>query len=76
MNKVVKISVVASNGVVIHNYSMEYNNTSELNQLVQEAREVWSEYFIEAETDLFTQSFSHTYSQEVLRDILVEEFSK
>ena len=66
MNKVVKISVVASNGVVINNYSMEYNNASELNKLIREAREVWSEYMIEAETDLFTQSFSHTYSQEVL----------
>ena len=66
MNKVVKISVVASNGVVINNYSMEYNNARELNKLIQEAREVWSEYMIEAETDLFTQSFSHTYSQEVL----------
>jgi hypothetical protein len=66
MNKIVKISVVASNGVVINNYSMEYNNANELNGLIQEAREVWSEYFIEAETDLFTQSFSHTYSQEVL----------
>lgn len=65
-NKVVKISVVASNGVVIHNYSMEYNSASELNELIQEAREVWSEYMIEAETDLFTQSFSHTYSEEVL----------
>ena len=65
-NKVVKISVVASNGVIIHNYSMEYNNASELNKLIREAREVWSEYMIEAETDLFTQSFSHTYSQEVL----------
>ena len=66
MNKVVKISVVASNGVVINNYSMEYSNASELNKLIREAREVWSEYMIEAETDLFTQSFSHTYSQEVL----------
>ena len=66
MNKVVKISVVASNGVVINSYSMEYNNASELNKLIREAREVWSEYMIEAETDLFTQSFSHTYSQEVL----------
>ena len=66
MNKVVKISVVASNGVVINNYSMEHNNASELNKLIREAREVWSEYMIEAETDLFTQSFSHTYNQEVL----------
>ena len=66
MNKVVKISVVASNGVVINNYSMEYNSASELNKLIREAREVWSEYMIEAETDLFTQSFSHTYSEEVL----------
>ena len=64
-NKVVKISVV-SNGVVINNYSMEYNSTSELKELIQEAREVWSEYMIEAETDLFIQSFSHTYSEEVL----------
>lgn len=66
MSKVVKISVVASNGVVINNYPMEYNNANELNKLIQEAREVWSEFKVEVETDLFVQSFSHTYSEEVL----------
>ena len=66
MNKVVKISVVTCEGGLFKKYSMEYSNASELSKLVQEAREAWPNYMIEAETDLFTQSFSHTYSQEVL----------
>ena len=31
-----------------------------------ETRQVWDEFFIEVETDLFTQSFSHTYQEELM----------
>jgi hypothetical protein len=36
-----------------------------LNQLFQEAREVWAEYCVEVETDAFIMSRSHTYAEEV-----------
>lgn len=67
MNKVVKISVV--NGVsneVTYSFEMEYSNANELSKIIQHVRMLWNDCMIEAETDLFTQSFSHTYSQEVL----------
>jgi len=67
MNKVVKISVV--NGVsseITYSFEMEYSNAQELHNIVQHARMLWNDCIIEAETDLFTQSFSHTYNQEVL----------
>jgi len=66
MNKVVKISVV--NGVsneITYSFEMEYSNAQELHNIVQHARMLWNDCMIEAETDLFTQSFSHTYNQEV-----------
>lgn len=67
MSKIVKISVV--NGVsneVPYSFEMEYSNANELSKIIQHARMLWNDCMIEAETDLFTQSFSHTYSQEVL----------
>jgi hypothetical protein len=67
MSKIVKISVV--NGVsneVPYSFEMEYSNANELSKIIQHARMLWNDCIIEAETDLFTQSFSHTYSQEVL----------
>jgi len=66
MNKVVKISVI--NGVsnkVTYSFVMEYSNAQELQNILQHARMLWNDCMIEAETDLFTQSFSHTYNQEV-----------
>jgi hypothetical protein len=67
MNKVVKIKVINSvSNEVSYSFEMEYNNSIELNNIVTHARMMWGDCIIEAETDLFTQSFSHTYSQEVL----------
>jgi len=66
-NKVAEFRILTHSGEqMVSHYYEAYGDASELNKLIQEARQVWSEYFIEAETDLFTQSFSHTYSQEVL----------
>ncbi len=58
--------VTDSTGDLIKMYSLIAMNADELKKLIQEARQVWDEYYVEVETDLFTQSFSHTYSEEVL----------
>ena len=58
--------VTDSTGDLIEMYSLTAMNADELKKLIQEARQVWDEYYVEVETDLFTQSFSHTYSEEVL----------
>ena len=67
MSKTVEFRILSVSGdQMIDNYYLNYNTADELRDLIQEAREVWSEFKVEAETDLFTQSFSHTYSEEVL----------
>jgi hypothetical protein len=58
--------VTDSTGDLIKMYSLTLMNADELKKLIQEARQVWDEYYVEVETDLFTQSFSHTYSEEIL----------
>ena len=58
--------VTDSTGDLIKMYSLIAMNADELKKLIQEARQVWDEYYVEVETDLFTQSFSHTYSEEIL----------
>ena len=58
--------VTDGTGDLIKMYSLIAMNADELKKLIQEARQVWDEYYVEVETDLFTQSFSHTYSEEVL----------
>ena len=50
---------------VIKVYEMEFNQAKELNELFQEAREVWAEYMVEVDTDYMTMSSSHTYAEEV-----------
>ena len=50
---------------VIQVYEMEFNHVKELNELFQEAREVWAEYMVEVDTDYMTMSSSHTYAEEV-----------
>lgn len=67
MSKTVEFRILSVSGdQMIDNYYLNYNTADELRDLIQEAREVWSEFKVEAETDLFVQSFSHTYSEEVL----------
>ena len=58
--------VTNSTGDLIKMYSLTAMNAKELGELIQEARQTWDECYVEVETDLFTQSFSHTYSEEVL----------
>ena len=66
-NKVVEFRIMSADGSqMIDNYYLPYNSADELNTLILEARQVWGEFKVEAETDLFVQSFSHTYSEEVL----------
>ena len=66
-NKVAEFRIMTRSGEqMVDNYYLPYGDASELNKLIQEARQVWDEYYVEVETDLFTQSFSHTYSEEVL----------
>ena len=67
MSKVVEFKIMTRSGEqMIDNYYLPYSSANELQKLTQEAREVWSEYYVVVETDLFTQTFSSTYSEEVL----------
>ena len=66
-NKIVEFRILSVDGdQMIDNYYLPYSNANELNNLINEARQVWEEFKVEAETDSFIQSFSHTYSEEVL----------
>ena len=53
-------------GDLIKMYSMTAMDHTDLYVMTQVAREVWDEYHVEVETDMFIQSFSHTYKQEVM----------
>ncbi len=66
-NKIANFKVIDSkNNVVIDKYSIKYNTADELKNIIDEARQVWYEFSIKVETDLFTQSFSHTYQEELM----------
>lgn len=52
-------------GEVVNTYQMPYDDAKDLQALYSDARRVWGEYFVEAETDLFVMSNSHTYRQEL-----------
>lgn len=56
---------------VIKQYEMEVSTAKELNAEFQEARKVWDEYMVEAETEMFSMSYSHTYADEVRKGFLV-----
>jgi uncharacterized protein RhaS with RHS repeats len=49
---------------VIKKYTIEYDSARELNALYQEAREVWAEYDVVAETPSYDISYSHTYKEQ------------
>ena len=49
---------------VIKQYEMEVASAKELNTEFHEARKVWDEYMVEAETESFTLTYSHTYADE------------
>ena len=49
---------------LVTEYEIEYNNARELNTLYQEARKVWAEYDVVAETPAYDISYSHTYKEQ------------
>jgi hypothetical protein len=53
-------------GDLIKMYTMTAMDHTDLYVMTQLCREVWDEYHVEVETDMFTQSFSHIYKQEVM----------
>lgn len=56
-------------GSVFKEYSMEYTDAPHLHSLYQEAREVWYDYVVSVDVDLFRLSHSHTYAQEVREEL-------
>lgn len=50
---------------VIKTYELEYTEPKHLNTLFHEARQVWDEYQVEAETDGFLLSYSHTWRDQL-----------
>jgi hypothetical protein len=50
-------------------YDMEYDTTFELNELFHEARKVWAEYIVEVDTHYMTMTYSHTYAEELKREL-------
>ena len=67
MKKIIAtFKVTDDTGDLIKMYSMTAMDHTDLYVMTQVAREVWDEYHVEVETDMFTQSFSHTYKQEVM----------
>ena len=47
-------------------YQLEYSSPQELKELYEEARQVWSEYMVEVETDDMIMSSSSTYAEECM----------
>lgn len=68
MNKetIAQFTVTDKAGEVIKQYSIPTTYGDELTKVLKEARQTWSEYYVQMETDIFIQSFSHTYNEEVL----------
>lgn len=58
-----KIKVKEGNNI-IKEYEIEYNSVRELHTLHNEAREVWAEYDVIAETPTYNVGYSHTYQQQ------------
>lgn len=50
---------------VIKTYELEYTDGKHLNTLFHEARQVWDEYQVEAETPDFLLSYSHTWRDQL-----------
>lgn len=59
---------------VIKQYELQYADAKSLNADYQEARQVWSEYLVEADTESFTMSSSHTFREEFLAEELQWEY--
>ena len=63
---IAKFTVTDKAGEVIKMYSIPTTYGDGLTKVLKEARQTWGEYYVQLETDVFIQSFSHTYSEEVL----------
>ena len=55
---------VYDKGKIIEEYYMEYNSHKELHNLFHEARKVWAEYHVVAETSEYNMTYSHTYKEQ------------
>ena len=62
------------NSKVETSYEIEYSNPLELKKFYQEARQVWSEYIVEAHTDTFVMSDSQTYQEEIQKQLMAAEW--
>ena len=71
MNKetIAQFTVTNKVGEVIKQYSIPTTYGDELTKVLKEARQTWSEYYVQLETDIFVQSFSdETRSLDCLRN--------
>jgi len=72
MNKVT-INVKDEHGKIIKTYDMELVESSTVQEFYEEARRVWSEYYVECVIGSCTLSRDFTYEQEMI--MLAEEES-
>ncbi len=52
---------------VVSQYELPYKDSKELKILYEEARQVWSEFQVEADTPEFKMGKLHTYQEELLK---------
>jgi len=62
----VTINVKDGHANIIKTYDVVLKNGETIQDLYEEARKVWAEYYVELDTDNVTLSNSYTYEQEVL----------
>ena len=62
-----------STGTLVKSFTEEAVSDADVNGLFQECRQVWDEYMVEAEVDGYIQSSSHTYRDEVRKQLEDEE---
>jgi hypothetical protein len=62
----VTINVKDDQGKVIKTYDMDLVDSETVQEFYEEARRVWSEYYVELETSTTTLSKDFTYEQEMM----------
>ena len=60
------INVKDDQGKVVKSYDMEFVESETVQEFYEEARRVWSEYYVECVTETTTLSKEFTYEQEML----------
>ena len=70
----VTINVKDGHANIIKTYDMELVESKTAQDLYEEARRVWAEYYVELDTDNATLSNSYTYEQEVLMYMEHEQY--